>query len=221
MMIRCCCCCCGFINVWCHPRRRRHHRVRSISDRYLVHPECLVGRHFPVHLPDHCHRAVLVDREDHWDRVILVDRRDLVRRCHQVDPAIQRHLRGQVRREYLVNFVLVVLLHLVHHRFLARHLVLVGRSVLEVLVGHCYPVVRSILVCLHFLASRSVPVVPVVQVGMDCMVEFRLPRRRSVVVRDDQVRLVLPVLPVDHWRPVFQRDPDDPVGNILRIRPDV
>jgi len=64
-------------------------------------------------------------------------------------------------------------------------------------------------------------VVPAVQVGMDCMVEFRLPRRRSVVDRDDQVHLVLLAHRVDHWRPAFQRDPDDPVGNILRIRPDV
>jgi hypothetical protein len=151
-----------------------------------------------VHLVDHYHRAVLVDRADHWDLVILVDHRDLVLHCHRADPPIQRHLRDQVRREYLVSSVLVVLLHPVHHRCLARHLVLVGRSVLVVLVGHCYPVVRSIPVCLDFLASRLVPVVPVVQVGMDCMVEFRLPRRRSVVVRDDQVHLVLPARRVDH-----------------------
>jgi len=64
-------------------------------------------------------------------------------------------------------------------------------------------------------------VVPAVQVGMDCMVEFRLPRRRSVVDRDDQVHLVLPVRRVDHLRLAFQRVPDDLVGNILRIRPDV
>jgi hypothetical protein len=53
------------------------------------------------------------------------------------------------------------------------------------------------------------------------MVEFRLPHRQLVVVQDDQVRLVLPVLQVDHWLLVFQRDLDDLVGNILRIRPDV
>jgi len=64
-------------------------------------------------------------------------------------------------------------------------------------------------------------VVPAVQVGMDCMVEFRPPRRRLVVGRDDQVRLVLPVRRVDHLRLGFLRDPDDLVGNILRIRPDV
>jgi hypothetical protein len=128
--------------------------VRSISDRYLVLLECPIDQGFPVHLADHYHRAVLVDPVDHWDLVILVDHHDLVRRCHRADPTIQRHLRDQARREYLVNFVLVVLLHLVHHRCLVRQLVLVGRSVLEVLVGHCYPVVHSILVCLGFLASR-------------------------------------------------------------------
>jgi len=143
-----------FINVAYHPRRRRHHPVRSISDKYLVRPECLAGRHCLVHLAGHYHRAVLEGRVDHWDRAILVDHRDRVLRCHRADPLIQRHLRGQVRREYLVSFVLVVLLHPVHHRCLARQLVPVGRSVLEVPVDHCYPVVRSIPVCLDFLASR-------------------------------------------------------------------
>lgn len=143
-----------FINVWYHPRRRRRRPVRSISDKYLVRPECPAGRHFLVHLADHCHRAVLAGQVDHWDRAILVDHRDRVLRCHRADPLIQRHLRDQLRREYLVSFVLVVLLHPVHHRCLARHLILVGRSVLEVPVDHCYPVVRSIPVCLDFLTSR-------------------------------------------------------------------
>jgi hypothetical protein len=210
-----------FINVWYHPRRRRHRPVRSISDKYLVRPECPAGRGFLVHLAGHFHRAVLAGRVDHWDLAILVDHRDLVLRYHRVDPVIQVHLLDQVHREYLVSFVLVVLLHPVHHRCLARHLVPVGHLVLEVLVGHCYRVVRWLPVCLDFLAIRWVLVVPVVQVDMDCMVEFRLPRRRSVVDQDDQVHLVLPVHRVGHLGLAFQDDPDDPDGNILRIRLDV
>jgi len=195
--------------------------MRNISDKCLVHPEYQAGLDFLVRLVVHFRLAVLAGLVGHSDRVIPVVHHVLERRCRRVGLTIPHHLLVQVRRDYSVSFVLVDLLLQVLHRYLVLQRDLVGHSVLEVQVDHCYRVFQMIQVGQDCLAIHSVRVVLVDQVGMDCMVEFRLPRRRSVVDRDDQVHLVLLAHRVDHWRPAFQRDPDDPVGNILRIRPDV
>jgi hypothetical protein len=195
--------------------------MRNISDKCLVHPEYQVGLDFLVLLVDHCRLVVLAGLVGHSVRVIPVVHRVLERRCHRVDLPILRHLLVQVRQDYLVSFVLVDLVLLVLHHCLVRRRDQVGHSVLEVQVGRCYRVFQMIQVFRDCLVLHLVQVDLVDQVGMDCMVEFRFPRKQLAVDQDDRVHLELLDCRDDHLRLVFQHDLDDRDDNILRSRLDV
>jgi len=195
--------------------------MRNISDKCLVHPEYQAGLDFLERLVVHFRLAVLAGLVGHSDRVIPVVHHVLERRCRRVGLTIPHHLLVQVRRDYSVSFVLVDLLLQVLHRYLVLQRDLVGHSVLEVQVDHCYRVFQMIQVGQDCLAIHSVRVVLVDQVGMDCMVEFRLPRKQLVVDQDDRVHLELLDCPDDRLRLAYRHDLDDRDDNILRIRLDV